>query len=107
MDPFRHIQHRGQRNLHTDHASSSLNLPKKKKQNILLINWELSLLCGKQSLIMYDSRPSEWWSAVEPIAYNWIAGTYIFHSPKASATNTRSNIYIYILLQFRSGLTRF
>jgi hypothetical protein len=59
MGPFHHIQHRGQHNLHTDHASSSLNLPKKKKQNILLIKWELSLLCGKQLLIMYASHPSE------------------------------------------------
>jgi hypothetical protein len=52
MGPFHHIQHQGQHNLHTDHASFYLHLPKKKEKKYFTYKRGPSLMHGKQLLIM-------------------------------------------------------
>lgn len=75
MGRFHHIQHQGQHNLHTDHASFYLHLPKKKekyftyKMRTNLTIWQAILL----SLLMIINGT---------YSLKWDCGARIFHSPK-------------------------
>lgn len=90
MGPFHHIQRQGQHKLHSDHASFCLHLPKNKekyftyKMGTILTIWQaILLLCLFIPMISNGT-----------CSLKWGHGACIFHSPKASATNTDKGFHL-------------
>jgi hypothetical protein len=90
MDPFHHIQHQGQHNLHTGHASFYLHLPKKKEKKYFTYKMG-TILTIWEAITYYVSLPM---ISNGTYSLKWDCGASIFHSPKASATNTNTGFHL-------------